>query len=122
MLTKTKRFSDSLPDQELEIKDLETYLLETLEPVKPRQEFVQGLLGRLSSTTFPQAGKKNAIQVRVIAQNSSQPILLIMAGLVGSLILLVTGIKAALSLVAAIKSIRQRNLQPGSSTSFSHPA
>jgi len=109
MATKTKQFSGSLTDQEFEIKSLEAYLLDALEPVKPRQEFVQGLRGRLEKTIFPQPFKPNLVQVRAVHRSGSQSILLFLAGLMASLILLVTGIKAALSIVEAIKSIRQRN-------------
>jgi len=122
MAIKIKPYSNSLPDQEKEIKKLEAYLLNTLSPVKPRQEFVQGLRGRLECATYPQSHHQNDVQVRAIRRNGAQSVLLFLAGLVASLILLITGIKATLSIVEAIKSVRQRNYRAGSNISRSNTA
>ena len=122
MATKIKKFSGSLPDQENEIKSLEAYLFDALEPVKPRQEFVQGLRGRLEKAVFPQPYKQNLVQVRATRKSGSQSIFLFLAGLVASLILLVTGIKATLSIVEAIKSIRQGNHHSDNNISRNHSA
>lgn len=114
MSTKTKRDADYLSDRELDLKNLEAYLLNTLGPVKPRQEFVQGLRGRLEHSTYPQANKQNSIRVKAVPQRGSNAIFLFLAGLAASLVLLITGIKATLSIVEAIKSLRQDNHQSGS--------
>jgi hypothetical protein len=122
MITNAKQNTGSLPERELDIESLEAYLNTLLGPVKPRQEFVQGLRGRLESTVSHTPKDQPQVQVSSVQLGGSTSLLLILAGLVGSLILLVTGIRATLSLFEAVKSIRHRGQQSGISASRSQTA
>jgi hypothetical protein len=85
-------------DQALNVSDLENFLSGAFEPIKPRPEFVQALRGRLSSPISPAARYPASLP---------SPILIV-GGLLGSLLIVVTGIKAALSLAEAIKALRMQ--------------
>lgn len=122
MATTIRRNASNLYDQELAINNLEAYLQNTLGPVRPRQAFVQGLRGKLETASFHQANNMKPIQVKAVHQWGARSILLFLAGLAASLVLLITGIKATLSIVEAIKSIRQRSAQPGSNNEHSRSA
>lgn len=91
-------------DQALSVSDMENFLSGAFEPIKPRPEFVQALRGRLSSPLSPAA--------RYPAPLPSP--ILIVGGLLGSILIVVTGIKAALSLAEAIKTLRMQKSQSGS--------
>ncbi len=97
-------FTRHRPDQALSVSDLEYFLSGAFEPIKPRPEFVQALRGRLSSPPSPAAHYPAPLP---------SP-LLIVGGLLGSLLIVVTGIKAALSLAEAIKALRMQRAQSGS--------
>jgi hypothetical protein len=99
------------PQREHEIKNMEAYLLQTLGPVKPRQEFVQNLRGRLAS---PPAQPTKG-------DNSPPSLLLVLGGLVGSILILITSIKATLSLIEALKALRKQKTQ-SSNNNRSHSA
>ena len=97
-------FTRHRQDQALSVSDLENFLSGAFEPIKPRPEFVQALRGRLSSPVSPAARYPTKLP---------SPILII-GGLLGSLLIVVTGIKAALSLAEAIKALRMQKTQSGS--------
>jgi len=101
---------------------LETYLRHTLEPVHPRREFIQGLRGRLVTPVNPPVVNHNVIRVDSFPEEGVPSIILILAGLLGSVVVIVTGIIAAQSIRDAIKFIRQRNHHGGNKASRSHSA
>ena len=111
MATRNTLKPGRLTQTEQEMINIESYLLQTLGPVKPRQEFVQNLRGRLASPPAHQA----------MGINSTPKFLLVFGGLVGSILILVTSVKAALSLIEAIKTLRNRKSQT-SNTDRSHSA
>jgi len=80
-----------------EIQNLEAYLLRTFEPVRPRQEFVQGLRGKLANPTVQKTDQPTFLQSA----------LLVGAGILGSVLVVVASVKAVLSLLHAFKVLRQ---------------
>lgn len=80
-----------------EFRDLEALLVRNFEQVRPRQEFVQSLRGRLAD---PQVHARPA---GTVLQNT----LLIGAGILGSILIVAASIKTVLSLVNAYKVLRQ---------------
>ncbi len=90
-------------NQALSVSDLENFLSGAFEPVKPRPEFVQALRGRLSTPPAKSARYPTPFPTPV----------LIVGGLLGSLLIVVTGIKAALSLAEAIKTLHMQKAQSG---------
>lgn len=121
MIKKAKPSNGGLPEQDLEFENLEKYLDFLLGPVKPRQEFVQGLRGRLDF-----GGVQAPVQPKILVssgkQNDGRSLLLILVGLAGSLILLATGIKATVSLIEAMKAVRRPAHPSGMSVSQSQAA
>jgi hypothetical protein len=111
MATRNNLHPGRLPQREHEIENMEAYLLKTLGPVKPRQEFVQNLRGRLAS--------KPSQPTEV--DHSPPSLLLILGGLVGSILILITSVKATLSLIEALKALRKPKAQ-SSNTDSSHSA
>jgi hypothetical protein len=121
MTKKAKPSNGGLPEQNLEFENLEKYLNFMLGPVKPRQEFIQGLRGRLDFGGA-QAPFQPKIQVSSGKQDAGPSLLLILVGLAGSLILLATGIKATVSLIEAMKAVRRQAQPSGMSVSQSQAA
>jgi hypothetical protein len=111
MATRNNQLSSRLPEQEYEINNIEAYLLRTLGPVKPRQEFIQNLRGRLE---VPHSQPS-------MEDQSPPSLLLILGGLVGSILILITSIKAALSLIEALRTLRKQKIQ-ASKNDRSHSA
>jgi hypothetical protein len=111
MATRHNQQPGRLPQQNHEIETMEAYLLHTLGPVKPRQEFVQSLHSRLARPSSQPT----------IGDYSPPSLLLVIGGLVGSILILITSIKATLSLIEALKSLRRQNPQ-GSNIDRSHSA
>jgi hypothetical protein len=81
-----------------QIGSIERFLLQNLEPVPPRQEFVKDLRGRLARPRLDQAEQLS----------TSQWIVLFLAGLAGCVMLVVGAIKAAISIAHTLKSVRSR--------------
>jgi hypothetical protein len=80
---------------------LESYLYETLKPVKPRHEFIEGLKGRVVVEPT-----KNRSPI-----NPFQTTLFIAAGVISSVIIIITGIRATITLLDTIKILRLSRYQ-----------
>ena len=83
------------------LQGLESYLYETLKPVKPRHEFIEGLKGRVVVETNKNRSPSNPLQTTLI----------IAVGVISSVIILITGIRAALTLLDSIKILRLSRYQ-----------
>jgi hypothetical protein len=101
---------------------LESYLRHTMEPVHPRREFIQGLRGRLISPVNPQIANRNVVRVDSHGEGGIVSVVLILAGVLGSVIILITGIIATRSLMDIIKLNRQHSYHAGSKVARSHSA
>ncbi len=78
---------------------IETLLQETLTPVDPRPEFVTGLRQNLLDR-FP---RRNAVTVAEPEETSKfQTAVLVTSGILGSVLLVMSGIRGIISLIAAI--------------------
>jgi len=83
-------------DAQEELSDAEAYLSATLTPVRPRPEFVQGLRGRLSGPIPPISTSLRALQSTI----------LLTAGIISSLVILMTGVRVFVLLVDRVKTMR----------------
>lgn len=75
-----------------ELKELEDYLEIALQPVEPRPGFIADLRARLEGAPAPQRQWPAALRYSLLAA----------AGLVSSMIILVTGIRAAITILGAL--------------------
>jgi hypothetical protein len=86
----------------LELNHLEGYLERTLQPVAPRAEFVNTLRDKLSRVEI-QAEEE-------LLENEPRALHLALlggAGILSSLLLVITGIRAVLALIGAIGALKQ---------------
>lgn len=95
MFVKPRKNTASASDPELQ--DLEAIFVRTFEPVRPRQDFVQGLRGKLSNPPSQKGADGNIYQTT----------LLIGAGILGSILIVAASVKTVLSLVHAVRVLRQ---------------
>jgi hypothetical protein len=86
----------------LELNHLEGYLERTLEPVIPRVEFVNTLRDKLNRAELH--AEENILEKEPRALHYA---LLGGAGILSSLLLLITGIRAMVALMGAIGALRQ---------------
>ena len=82
----------NLDDQE--VAALEQYLGGALYEVAPRSEYVAGLKDRLLHNSLPKAVRRSQQMRRYMP--------LIIAGVLGGIVLLVTGVRAILSLLSSL--------------------
>jgi hypothetical protein len=99
MVTKKGIVNDPEPDDE--VSSFEALLVRNLEPVRPRQEFVQYLHKRLA--TSPTINSSTP-------ENSNDSLILIVVGLIGSLLVLIAGIRATLSILQARRTLRKSGI------------
>jgi len=76
-------------DKELELDEIESYLESTLIQISPRSEFVNELKGRLINNQQRQYSVSRRVKI----------VLFTGAGLISSLLLIITGIRATANLV-----------------------
>jgi hypothetical protein len=94
-----------------DLKRLEMQLRLTLQPVAPRLDFVNSLQARLLSSPFQSAAKP-------LPQKISHAIL-VFGGILGSILMIVTGIRGLISLVSVVRLVVQtlsRNSQKRQTT------
>jgi hypothetical protein len=84
--------------QEQELLSLEQFLGRVFQPVKPRNEFIQGLEKRL----------KSAPSTQVKSGGSFRSIFFILIGVIGGFILIAASIKATLSLIETLRILRTK--------------
>lgn len=90
----------SSQQKQAELAGLETYLSATLQPVRPRAEFVNGLQQRL---LHPVVEERPAL-------SRAQYIILGVAGTLTSLVLVITGVKATISILGKLGVLDQIKL------------
>lgn len=83
-------------DAQEELSGAEEYLYATLKPVKPRPEFVQGLRGRLKGPVPPIKTSLRALQ----------SVIFLTAGVISSLVILITGVRVLVLLMDRVKAMR----------------
>jgi hypothetical protein len=98
MATKTGKVTDPEPDEA--VSSFEALLVRNLEPVRPRQEFVQYLHKRLATPPINYS----------TPENSKNSLLLIVVGLIGSMLVLFAGIRATLSILQARRTLRKSGI------------
>ena len=83
---------------------MESYLNRTLEPINPRREFVDKLRGQLVDQKQSASNTFGTLEYLILA----------VIGLISSIILLVTSIRAAMAIFEAIRYLRQNrnNVDP----------
>lgn len=86
-----------LPDRDL--MNFETYLGRAFRPVKPRPEFIEGLRGRL----------ENVPRLEESPAQAFRSLVFVLIGVMGSIVVLVASIRAALSLIEAYRVLRTKN-------------
>lgn len=86
-----------LPDSDL--INFETYLGRAFRPVKPRPEFIEGLRDRLENVPRLQESPAQAFRSLVF----------VLIGVMGSIVIVVASIRAALSLIEAYRVLRAKN-------------
>jgi hypothetical protein len=86
-----------------ELNNLEGYLDRALQPVTPRAEFVHTLRDKLSRVEIK--AEKDILEKEPRALHFA---LLGGAGILSSLLLVITSVRAVIALIAALKQIRQR--------------
>jgi hypothetical protein len=79
-----------------EFSGAEEYLYATLMPVKPRPEFVKGLGGRLKGPLPPIKTSLRALQ----------SVILLTAGIISSLVILITGVRVLVLLMDRVRVMR----------------
>lgn len=94
-----KIFRREDPDLESSLKRLENQLMEALQPVPPRRQFVNSLYIKMVAKDFPTATPG-------FSQKVSNGVL-ITGGIVGSVIMLVTGIRGLISLISFVGLVFQ---------------
>jgi hypothetical protein len=87
---------------QMELSNLEGYLDRTLQPVLPRAEFVDALRDRLSRAEIQT--EQDILEKEPRALHYA---LLGGAGILSSLLLLITGIRAVIALIGAIGALKQ---------------
>jgi len=85
-----------LTSAEYQMDELEVYLDNTIVSVSPREEFVLGLRQKLMKSKSRSVNRRKALQYGVLGT----------AGVLSSLILVATSIKATITLVGAIRFLR----------------
>ncbi|MBN1148765.1 MAG: hypothetical protein JXA78_16005 [Anaerolineales bacterium] len=75
-----------------ELEDLEDYLARALRPVEPRPGFIADLRARLDRAPAPQKQSPAALRYALLAA----------AGLLSSLIIVITGVRAAITILGAL--------------------
>ena len=96
MVNKMNSTLTDYSDTQEELSGAEAYLSATLKPVKPRPEFVQGLGGRLRGPVPPIKTSLRALQST----------LLLTAGVISSLVIVITGVRVFVLLMDRIKPLR----------------
>jgi hypothetical protein len=93
--------------QELdELEEMEDYLESALQPVEPRPGFIADLRARLETAPVPQRQWPKVLRYSLVAA----------AGVVSSAIIVITGIRAALTILGALgalKHVRSQMQQKG---------
>jgi len=92
-----------------ELMSVERYLDRQLTPVKPRPEFVERLGGQLASAKLEKKGLSPIVQYAILGA----------AGVFSGLIILVTGIRATVTILGALGALRlikQHSAQKSAST------
>ena len=93
----------------IDLSKVERRLAETLRPIAPRQEFLDGLRSRLV------AHQSHSAQDLVVRSNRAFPRgWMVAGGVVGSLLMLVVSIRGLLSIVGLIGLFIQQRRQPTS--------
>jgi hypothetical protein len=87
---------------QMELSDLEGYLDRTLQPVAPRAEFVDALRDKLNRVEIQ--AEENILEKEPRALHY---VLLGGAGILSSLLLVITGIRAVIALIGAIGALKQ---------------
>ena len=95
-----KLFRRKDPNIEEDLKKLEVHLRAALQPVTIRPQFIENLKARLKSGDFPTV-------LRHIPQRLSQ-VLLLAGGILGSLMVIIAGIRGLVSLVFVLGQLIQR--------------
>jgi len=85
-----------LPESDL--INFETYLNRAFRPVKPRPEFIEGLRDRLG----------NVPRLQETPAQAFRSLILILIGVMGSIVVVVASIRAALSLIEAYRVLRTK--------------
>ena len=85
-----------LASTEFRMDKFETYLDNTIMPVIPREEFITGLRQKLEKSKSRATNRRKAFRYSVLGT----------AGVLSSLILVATSIKATITLVGAIRILR----------------
>ena len=88
---------NKMKEFEYDLPLIETYLNTALRPVKPRSGFVDSLSERLDSTKLPRFTPKELIKYSFIG----------LIGFLSSVIILVTGIRAVMTLIGMISSLEK---------------
>lgn len=100
----------------MELVHLEGYLGRTLQPVTPRAEFVDALRDKLSRVDLQ--AEENLLEKGPRALHLA---LLGGAGILSSLLLVITGIRAVIALVGAIGAIKQMRQQLAAKPTITAP-
>ena len=85
-----------LTSTEFRMEEFEAYLDNTIVPVAPREEFLTGLRQRLVKSKSRSTNRRKVLQYGVLGT----------AGVLSSLILVATSIKATITLIGAIRILR----------------
>lgn len=88
------------PDLEDDLRKLETHLRETLQPVSIRPEFMRTLQARLIAGDIP------PVKRRIPSRLSN--ILLVAGGILGSLMVIIAGIRGIISIIFVLGQVIQR--------------
>jgi len=89
-----KFFHQKEREMDEDLKELEVYLQQVLQPVAPRAEFTRRLNARIMSREIPPSSK-------ILPPNITNG-LLVAGGVLGSLIMLVTSIRGLISLISFV--------------------
>jgi hypothetical protein len=92
----SKKFPMLLTSTEFRMDKFEAYLDDTIIPVSPREEFVAGLRQKLVKSKSRSTNRRKILQYGVLGT----------AGVLSSLILVATSIKATITLIGAIRILR----------------
>lgn len=86
-------------DIDSEVELLESYMSKAFAPVRPRDEFIQGLRDRIARTENQKS----------VEANQTQFLPLILIGFLGGLLIIVTAIRAISSIIEAFQLLRKRS-------------
>jgi hypothetical protein len=88
------------PNLEDELRKLEVHLRAALQPVTVRPQFIKDLKSRLTFSNFPPIQKQSHQRL--------SKVLLLVGGIIGSLMVLIAGIRGLVSLIFIIGHLIQR--------------